>query len=69
MLQMGIQLENERKNYKRRPVFSGTDPFSLFSRFAYLPFVTRTDKWKLQSHAGVSSPDLYQNQVFHINVY
>ena len=38
-------------------------------RFAYIPFVTHRDKWKFQSHAGVSSPDLYPNQVLRINVY
>ena len=45
------------------------DPISLFFRFAYIPFVTHRDKWKFQSHAGVSSPDLYQNQVLYIKVY
>ena len=50
-------------------VFPETDPISLFFRFAYIPFVTHRDKWKFQSHAGVSSPDLYQNQVPHIKVY
>ena len=52
MLQMGIQPENERKNDMRRPVFPGTDPFSLFSRFAYILFVIHRDKLKIQSHVG-----------------
>ena len=70
MLQMGIQPEKRaaRKNDTGEPVFPETDPISLFFRFAYIPFVTHRDKWKFQSHAGVSSPDLYQNQVLHINV-
>ena len=66
---MGIQPESERKNDMRRRVFPETDPIYLFFRFAYIPFVTHRDKWKFQSHVGVSSPDLYQNQVLHINVY
>ena len=66
MLQMGIQPENERKNDMRRPVFPGTDPFSLFSRFAYILFVIHRDR--IQSR-GVSRPDPYQNQVLYTNVY
>ena len=50
----------------RRPVFPETDPFSLFFRFAYILFVTHRDR--IES-SGVSRPDFYQNQVFHINVY
>ena len=66
---MGIQPEGERKNDAGESVFPETDPISLFFRFAYIPFVTHRDKWKFQSHTGVSSPDLYQNQVLHIIVY
>ena len=66
---MGIQPEGERKNDMGESVFPETDPFSLFFRFAYIPFVTHRDKLKFQSHVGVSSPDLYQNQVLHINVF
>ena len=70
-LQMGIQPEKRgvRKNDMGESLFPETDPISLFFRFAYIPFVTHRDKWKFQSHAGVSSPDLYQNQVLHIKVY
>ena len=39
------------------------DPISLFFRFAYIPFVTHRDEYR------VSIPDLYQNQVLHIKVY
>ena len=66
---MGIQPEGERKNDTGESVFPETDPISLFFRFAYIPFVTHRDKWKFQSHVGVSSLDLYQDQVLHINVY
>ena len=68
MLQMGIKPEKwgARKNDMGESVFPGTDPISLFFRFAYIPFVTHRDKWTFQSHVGVSSPDLYQNQVLYI---
>ena len=71
MLHMGIKPEKWRIRKKRQgeSVFPETDPISLFFRFAYIPFVMHRDKWKFQSHVGVSSPDLYQNQVLHINVY
>ena len=71
MLQMGIQPEKwrTRKTDMGESVSPGTDPISLFFRFAYIPFVTQRDKWKFQSHAGVSSPYLYQNQVLYINIY
>ena len=47
MLQMEIQPEKQgaRKNMGES-VFPETDPISLFFRFAYIPFVTHTDKWK-----------------------
>ena len=64
---MGIQPESERKNDIRRPVFPGTDTFSLFFRFAYIHFVTHRDR--IQMSRGVSRPDPCQNQVLHTNVY
>ena len=65
---MGIQPEKRgtRKNNTGESVFPGTDPFSLFSRFAYILFVIHRDR--IQSR-GVSRPDPSQNQVLHINVY
>ena len=65
MLQMGIQPEKQgaRKKDMGESVFPETDPISLFFRFAYIPFVIHRDEY---SHAGVSSPDLYQNQVLYI---
>ena len=68
MLQMGIQPEKggARKNYMGESVFPETDPDLFIWGFAYIPFVTHRDKWKFQSHVGVSSPDLYQNQVLYI---
>ena len=56
---MGIQPESERKNDMGRPVFLGTDPI-LYS------FIHRD---VIQKSRGVSSPDFYQNQVLHTNVY
>ena len=52
MLQMGIQPEKRRtrKNYMGESVFPGTDPFSLFARFAYILFVIHRDR--IQSHVG-----------------
>ena len=58
---MGIQPEGERKNDMRRPVFPGTDPFLYFS--GPLIYI-----WNTKS-CRVSSPDFYQNQVLHTNVY
>ena len=65
---MGIQPEKggARKNDMGESVFLETDPNFFILGFAYIPFVTHRDEY---SHAGVSSPDLYQNQVLHINVY
>ena len=61
MLQMGIQPENERKNDMGRPVFPGTDPFSLFSRFAYILFVIHRDEY---SHAGSADLTLIKIRCF-----
>ena len=47
-------------------VFPKTDPISLFFRFVYIPFVIHRDEYRVTQ--GVSSPDLHQNQVLHINV-
>ena len=58
---MGIQPEGERKNDMRRPVFPGTDPFLYFS--GPLIYI-----WNTKS-CRVSSPDFYQSQVLHTNVY
>ena len=62
MLQMGIQPEKwgARKNDMGESVFPETDPISLFFKFAYIPFVTHRDEYR------VTSPDLYQNQVLYI---
>ena len=46
---MGIQPE-KRKNDTGESVFPGTDPFSLFARFAYILFVVHRDR--IQNHAG-----------------
>ena len=63
MLQMGIQPESERKNDMRKPVILGTDPF------LYFPGSTIIHRDGIQKSRGVSSPDFYQNQVLHTNVY
>ena len=49
MLQMGIQPEKQgaRKNDTGEPVFPETDPISLFFRFAYIPFVTHRDEYRV----------------------
>ena len=59
---MGIQPEKwgARKNDMGESVFPETDPISLFFKFAYIPFVTHRDEYR------VTSPDLYQNQVLYI---
>ena len=66
MLQRGIQPENERKNDMRRSVFPGTGPLLYFSGplIYFLLYVGMNTESR-----GVSRPDLYQNQVLHINVY
>ena len=65
MLQMGIQPEKRgaRKNDMGVSVFPETDPISLFLGlliYLLLHIGMNTESW------GVSSPDLYQNQVLHI---
>ena len=65
MLQMAIQPEKRgaRKNDMGVSVFPETDPISLFWGlliYLLLHIGMNTESW------GVSSPDLYQNQVLHI---
>ena len=60
---MGIQPEDERKNDMGRLVFLGTDPVLYFPGSTFIP------RGGIQKSCGVSSPDFYQNQVFHTNVY
>ena len=43
-------------------VFTGTDPFSLFSRFAYILFVICRDR--IQSHAGSADMTLIKIRCF-----
>ena len=65
MLQMGIQpekREQERSNMGES-VFLETDPISLF--LGLLIYILLHIGMNTES-AGVSSPDLYQNQVLHI---
>ena len=66
---MGIQPEKKRtrRDHIGESVFPGTDPFSLFFRFAYTLFVIHRNR--IQSHTGVSRPDPYQNQVLYTDVY
>ena len=64
-LQMETQpeFERERERDMGRPVFRGTDPNSLFSMVYF---------YTLRCYAKVtrvSSPDFYQSQVLHTNVY
>ena len=62
---MGIQPEKRgaEKNDMRESVFPETDPISLFlGLLIYLLLHIGM----MQSHARVSSPDVYQNQVLHI---
>ena len=68
MLQMGIQPEKRgaRKNDMGESVFPETDPISLF--LGLLIYLLLHIGMNTESHGGVSSPDLYQNQVLHINV-
>ena len=60
---MGIQPEGERKNDMGRQVFPGTDPILYFPGSAFI------HRDVIQKSRGVSSPDFYQNQVLHTNVY
>ena len=60
---METQLEFERDSNMGRPIFRETDPNSLFSMVCF---------YTLRCYAksrGVSSPDFYQSQVLHTNVY
>ena len=66
MLQMGIQPEGERKNDTGESVFPETDLFSLF--LGSLIYFLLCKGMNIESR-GVSRPDLYQNQLLHINVY
>ena len=63
---MGIQPEGGRKNDTGESVFPETDPFSLFSGLLiyFLLYIGMNTELR-----GVSRPDLYQNQVLHINIY
>ena len=49
-----------------KPVFPGTGPFFIFQVHLYIFCYTQRQNTKSR---GVSRPDLYQNQVLHINVY
>ena len=53
------------KNDMRESVFPETDPISLF--WGLLIYLLLHIGMNTESR-GVSSPDLYQNQVLHINV-
>ena len=66
MLQMGIQPEKRgaRKNDMGLSVFPETDPISLF--LGLLIYLLLHIGMNTESRSGVSSPDLYQNQVLHI---
>ena len=65
---MGIQPEKRRTRQKDmgESVFPETDSFSLFSGLLiyFLLYIGMNTE-----SCGVSRPDLYQNQVLHINVY
>ena len=65
MLQMGIQPEKwgARKNNMGESVFPETDPISLF--WGLLIYLLLHIGMNTESR-GVSSPDLYQNQVLYI---
>ena len=65
---MGIQPEKRgaEKNDTRESVFPETDPISLF--LGLLIYLLLHIGMNTESRGGVSSPDLYQNQVLHINV-
>ena len=67
MLQMGIQPEKreQERSDMGEPVFPETDPISLF--LGLLIYLLLHIGMNTESR-GVSSPDLYQNQVLHINV-
>ena len=65
---MGIQPEKwgAEKNDMRESIFPETDPISLF--WGLLIYLLLHIGMNTESRGGVSSPDLYQNQVLHINV-
>ena len=67
MLQMGIQPEKreQERSDMGESVFPETDPISLF--LGLLIYLLLHIGMNTESR-GVSSPDLYQNQVLHINV-
>ena len=67
MLQMGIQPEKreQERSDMGESVFLETDPISLF--LGLLIYLLLHIGMNTESR-GVSSPDLYQNQVLHINV-
>ena len=67
MLQMGIQPEKreQERSDMEESVFPETDPISLF--WGLLIYLLLHIGMNTESR-GVSSPDLYQNQVLHINV-
>ena len=66
MLQMGIQPEKweQERSDMGESVFPETDPFSLF--LGLLIYLLLHIGMNTESRSGVSSPDLYQNQVLHI---
>ena len=55
MLQMGIQPEKRgaRKNDMGVSVFPETDPLFLFLGFAYIPFVTHRDEYRVTQGSAV----------------
>ena len=55
MLQMGIQGEKRgaSKNDMGVSVFPETDPISLFLGFAYIPFVTYRDEYRVTRGSAV----------------
>ena len=53
----------QRERDMGRPVFRGTDPNSLFSMVYFCTLRC------MPKSRGVSSPDFYQSQVLHTNVY
>ena len=63
---MGIQPEKreQERSDMGESVFPETDPISLF--WGLLIYLLLHIGMNTDSHAGVSSLDLYQNQVLHI---
>ena len=56
----------QERNDMGKSVFPETDPISLF--WGLLIYLLLHIGMNTESRQGVSSPDLYQNQVLHINV-